>query len=402
MWLDKYLVFPDELFDFIKIRFGYGKIFKKRADYSKKSEEMKYCYECVRKTLPGFSSCQEALQPEEVSDAVGVVGSIMRALDEIEDDTTIPAVKRRKMLKEFYTYLEDPGWCYPNCKSKFPKYVREFPKISAAYRSLPPEYRAPVSKLIEVIGVLMGNFIDFKFKTVEEMLEYQDSAGAQVCVHVAKIISVADGEDYSKKIEAGLNKGFKLVAGTLTVRDYYEDAVYDHLKWPSEMLDKYCKDPLELLDKKNRKSAIHLLNEMVTVQMEIIPEFLPLYKDCTDKESWFQYTSIPPAVAFAILDMAYNTACSFRPKNEFRLGALVKVAEACYDLDGTMSVYHYYAKKIHGRVQADDPNAERTKNICKQIMEIAQTERVFNPVRGNIVSTAITVGTIAMGIAALF
>lgn len=60
------------------------------------------------------------------------------------------------------------------------------------------------------------------------------------------------------------------------------------------MLDKYCKDPLELLDKENRKSAIHLLNEMVTIQMEIIPEILPLYKDCTEEESWFQYASIPP------------------------------------------------------------------------------------------------------------
>ena len=43
---------------------------------------------------------------------------MLRALDTVEDDMTIPTEEKVSMLKSFYTHLEEPGWCYMGCKDK--------------------------------------------------------------------------------------------------------------------------------------------------------------------------------------------------------------------------------------------------------------------------------------------
>jgi farnesyl-diphosphate farnesyltransferase len=35
---------------------------------------------------------------------------ILRGLDTVEDDMTIPIEKKDKMLREFHKYLDIPGW----------------------------------------------------------------------------------------------------------------------------------------------------------------------------------------------------------------------------------------------------------------------------------------------------
>ena len=35
---------------------------------------------------------------------------ILRGLDTVEDDMTIPIEKKDKLLRQFYTYLDVPGW----------------------------------------------------------------------------------------------------------------------------------------------------------------------------------------------------------------------------------------------------------------------------------------------------
>ena len=37
---------------------------------------------------------------------------ILRGLDTVEDDMTLPIEKKDKMLREFHTYLDIPGWTF--------------------------------------------------------------------------------------------------------------------------------------------------------------------------------------------------------------------------------------------------------------------------------------------------
>jgi farnesyl-diphosphate farnesyltransferase len=37
---------------------------------------------------------------------------ILRGLDTVEDDMTIPIAKKDKILREFHNYLDIPGWTF--------------------------------------------------------------------------------------------------------------------------------------------------------------------------------------------------------------------------------------------------------------------------------------------------
>jgi farnesyl-diphosphate farnesyltransferase len=44
---------------------------------------------------------------------------ILRGLDTVEDDMTIPIEKKDKILREFYTYLDISGWTFTESSSLF-------------------------------------------------------------------------------------------------------------------------------------------------------------------------------------------------------------------------------------------------------------------------------------------
>jgi len=62
--------------------------------------------------------------------AVCVFYLVLRALDTVEDDMTIPNEKKIPMLKEFYKYLYDPDWKFLNSKEKDKIVLEDFLSVS--------------------------------------------------------------------------------------------------------------------------------------------------------------------------------------------------------------------------------------------------------------------------------
>ena len=62
--------------------------------------------------------------------AICIFYLVLRALDTIEDDMTIPATKKVTLLKEFHTHLHQPGWRYTESREKDRVVLEEFPAVS--------------------------------------------------------------------------------------------------------------------------------------------------------------------------------------------------------------------------------------------------------------------------------
>ena len=54
---------------------------------------------------------------------------MLRALDTVEDDMTIPNDEKIPMLRKFHTYLQDPKWKYMKSQEKDRKVLEEFPVV---------------------------------------------------------------------------------------------------------------------------------------------------------------------------------------------------------------------------------------------------------------------------------
>ena len=66
-------------------------------------------------------------------DAVCIFYLVLRALDTVEDDMTIPLKTKVPMLKEFYTYLENPDWKYMHSEEKDKMVLEQFPVVCNTY-----------------------------------------------------------------------------------------------------------------------------------------------------------------------------------------------------------------------------------------------------------------------------
>ena len=54
---------------------------------------------------------------------------MLRALDTVEDDMTIPNDEKIPMLRQFHTYLQDPEWKYIKSQEKDRRVLEDFPVV---------------------------------------------------------------------------------------------------------------------------------------------------------------------------------------------------------------------------------------------------------------------------------
>ena len=63
-------------------------------------------------------------------DAICIFYLVLRALDTVEDDMTIPYDEKVTLLPKFYTFLEDPSWNYSMSTAKDSIVLEDFTTVS--------------------------------------------------------------------------------------------------------------------------------------------------------------------------------------------------------------------------------------------------------------------------------
>lgn len=70
--------------------------------------------------------------------AVCIFYLVLRALDTVEDDMTIPLDKKVPMLNDFHTYLYQHDWCFTESQEKDRQVLEDFPTVGHASLGLGP------------------------------------------------------------------------------------------------------------------------------------------------------------------------------------------------------------------------------------------------------------------------
>ncbi|GFR96200.1 squalene synthase-like [Elysia marginata] len=108
---------PEELLALFRFKFGGCDAVIPKYDYGTMSPSMKVCLDLLTKTSRSFASVIQALDVE-LRGAVCNFYLVLRALDTVEDDMTIPNEVKVPMLKQFHKNLEDPDWKFMDSKDK--------------------------------------------------------------------------------------------------------------------------------------------------------------------------------------------------------------------------------------------------------------------------------------------
>ena len=138
----------------------------------KESANLRECFKYLEMTSRSFSSVIQELNPELLV-PVALFYLILRGLDTIEDDMTIPLETKEPKLRNFQDILEEDGWTFnengPNEKDRellvhFDVVIAEFKLVKPAYRDIIKDITLFIQllKQIEIIK-LCCFFFDFTY-----------------------------------------------------------------------------------------------------------------------------------------------------------------------------------------------------------------------------------------------
>ena len=347
---------------------------KRMADRAKKlpkEPNLAFCYDMLNKVSRSFAIVIQQL-PHELQDAVCIFYLVLRALDTVEDDMSIPDSVKCPELEVFYQKIYDREYVYPCGEKHYKVLMDEYPKVTAVFLSLKKEYRDVIADITKRMGEGMSNFIKREVVTLKDWNEY--------CHYVAGLVGIglsnlwassmledkrfADMEDLSNEMGLFLQK-------TNIIRDYLEDIVEEpapRMFWPKCVWSKYAKTLDAFQYPENREKAVHCANHLITNALEHAGASLE-YMSSLKNVDVFRFCAIPQVMAIATLAECYENGKIFEGVVKIRRGLSARIMLECLDIYDVARMFKTHARAMEKKVANADPNATKTRKQLANVHE---------------------------------
>lgn len=339
------------------------------------STTTKVCFEFLDETGRSFSSVIQELHPGLLL-PVCIFYLILRGLDTIEDDTSIPPETKEPLLRNFKDYLEQDGWTFTGNRpeEKDRQLLVQFNNVIVEFKNMKPVYQAIIKDITDKMGNGMADFArkaalgDISVNTVEEYDLY--------CWHVAGVV----GEGLTRLfIEAGLGeatltKNFHLYKsmGLLLqknniIRDIREDYDDGRRFWPREIWSKHVDNFEDLFEPENLELALNCSSEIVLNALGHANDCLS-YLTGLREQSVFNFCAIPQSMAMATLELCFRNPAVFERNIKITKGdAFQLMAESSQGLERVCEVFSRYAHRIQQKNSPEDPNFLKISIACEEV-----------------------------------
>eukprot|EP00118_Oscarella_pearsei_P025097 m.307505 g.307505 ORF g.307505 m.307505 type:complete len:420 (+) comp42363_c0_seq1:159-1418(+) len=366
---------PDEFLALLRFRFGGG-----RESVIPVSEEdslsanMKTCVFLLKKTSRTFAAVIQALD-EELRHPVCIFYLVLRALDTVEDDMTIPLDVKVPLLKTFYTHLEEPDWKYMDSQEKDRVVLEKFPAISAEYRGLAPAYRQVISDICHQMGEGMTEYLECHPDTEEDWDKYCHYVAGLVGIGLSQLFSASglENEDIGQQEKLANSMGLFLQK-TNIIRDYLEDINDGRIFWPKSVWKKFAFDLKEFKMPEHQGEAVACLNCLITNALQHVPDVLE-YMSNLKNQSVFNFCAIPQVMAIGTLARCYNNQKVFLGVVKIRKGEAVRMMMEATDMKSLKKIMNQCTWELGSKIPFLDPSAIQTLQIVQKITTLCSARR---------------------------
>ena len=307
---------------------------------------------------------------------------ILRGLDTIEDDMTIPLDQKDPLLRDFHNILEKEGWMYDGCgpNEKDRELLVQFNNVVEEFRKIKPVYREIVRDITQKMGNGMADFCknaEFNANGVDTIRDYD-----LYCHYVAGL--VGNGLT-SLFVESGLaNPALKerphlqesmglFLQKTNIIRDIKEDFDDKRRFYPKEIWSKHVTKFEDLFKPENRPAALNCSSEIVLNALNHADECL-FYLAGLKEQSVFNFAAIPQSMAIATLALVFRNPKIFERNVKITKGEACQIMlESTQNLKSVCEVFRKYVRQIHKKNVPQDPNFLKISITCGKIEQFIET-----------------------------
>ncbi|KAM6992556.1 squalene synthase isoform 1-T1 [Tautogolabrus adspersus] len=332
------------------------------------SESLRTCYLYLNQTSRSFAAVIQALDGE-LRHAVCIFYLVLRALDTVEDDMSIPLDKKVPMLNDFHTYLYQDEWCFTESQEKDRQVLEDFPTISLEFRNLAQEYRDVISDICHRMGGGMADFLEKKVGSMKEWDLYCHYVAGLVGIGLSQLFSASQLEDPEVGRDTELANSMGLfLQKTNIIRDYLEDTQQGRAFWPQEAWSQFAGHLEDLAQPEKLDSALSCLNLLVTDALRHVPDVIA-YLSRLRNQSVFNFCAIPQVMAIATLSTCYNNPMVFQRVVKIRKGQAVTLMMEATNMRAVQSIIAQYSQEIVQKVSLTDPSRDKTLHILALIRD---------------------------------
>ena len=290
---------------------------------------------------------------------------ILRGLDTVEDDMTIPLEKKEPILRDFDKILEIDGWTFtengPNEKDR--QLLVEFNVVIEEFKKIKPAYREIIKDITKRMGNGMADYAnnaEHNLVGVNTLKDYE-----LYCHYVAGLV----GEGLTRLfVEAGLANAMLLKKPELMesmgqflqqvniTRDIKEDLDDNRRFWPKEIWSKHVDKFEDLFKPENKQKALDCSSEMIYTALTRADDCL-YYLAGLREQSVFNFCAIPQTMAIATLNACFQNYDIFQKNVKITKGeACQLMVESSQNLQLVCDVFKRYGQKIAKKNNPHDPN----------------------------------------------
>ncbi|KAJ0433979.1 putative squalene synthase [Helianthus annuus] len=358
---------PDDLYPLLKLRMA-----TKQAETQIPTEaHWGFCYSMLQKVSRSFALVIQQLGTD-LRDAVCVFYLVLRALDTVEDDTSLDTMVKIPILMEFHRHIYDPDWHFECGTQDYKVLMDQFCYVSTAFLELNDSFQEAIEDITMKMGAGMAKFIFKEVDTIKDYDEYCHYAAGLVGLGLSKLFH-ASGKEILFPESISNSMGLFLQK-TNIIRDYLEDineTPKSRMFWPRQIWSKYTNNLEDLKHKENSQKAIECLNDMVTNALVHIEDCLKYMSKLRDP-SIFKFCAIPQIMAIGTLTLCYNNIQVYRGVVKLRRGLTAKIIDRTKSMADVYGAFFDFSSLLRSKVNLKDPNAHTTINRIEAVQKICR------------------------------
>ncbi|KAH7675439.1 Squalene/phytoene synthase protein [Dioscorea alata] len=364
---------PGEVVALVKLKAAAAKI----ARQIPPEEHWAFAYTMLQKVSRSFSLVIQQLGPE-LRNAVCIFYLVLRALDTVEDDTSIPADVKVPILQEFHRHIYDRDWHFSCGEKDYKVLMDKFHYVSTAFLELGKGYQEAIEDITRRMGAGMAKFICKEVETVDDYDEYCHYVAGLVGLGLSKLFYAAGLEALAS--DSLSNSMGLFLQKTNIIRDYLEDIneiPKSRMFWPRQIWSKYANKLEDLKYEENSTKAVECLNDMVTnalMHAEDCLTYMAALKDI----AIFRFCAIPQVMAIGTLALCYDNLEVFRGVVKMRRGLTARVIDQTKTMADVYGAFYDFSSMLKAKVNDKDPNAVLARQRVEAIQKICVSSGLLN------------------------
>lgn len=364
---------PDDVYPLIKLKIAARQIEKQIPP----QPHWGFCYTMLQKVSRSFALVIQQL-PIELRDAVCIFYLVLRALDTVEDDTSIATEVKVPILIDFHRHIYDREWHFLCGTKDYKVLMDQFHHVSTAFLELGKNYQEAIEDITMRMGAGMAKFICKEVETIDDYDEYCHYVAGLVGLGLSKLFHASGTEDLAS--DSLSNSMGLFLQKTNIIRDYLEDIneiPKCRMFWPRQIWSKYVNKLEELKYEENSVKAVQCLNDMVTNALSHVEDCLT-YMSALRDPSIFRFCAIPQIMAIGTLAMCYNNIEVFRGVVKMRRGLTAKVIDRTRTIEDVYGAFFDFSCMLKSKVDHNDPSASKTLKRLEIILKTCRDSGTLN------------------------